>query len=101
MILSQKLKTQGIMVMEKSEVMNLLHEGEVLVHFEKADGTMRNMLATLKEELLPEQIDIEEEIQKKKPNPDVLAVWDTENQGWRSFRWDRLVKVNGEVFGTK
>lgn len=87
--------------MEKSEVLSLLHEGEVLVFFEKADGTVRNMLATLKEELLPAQVDIEETIQKKKPNPDICAVWDTENQGWRSFRWDRLKKVNGENFGTQ
>jgi len=89
------------MVMEKSDVIGLLHEGEVLVFFEKADGTMRNMLCTLKEELLPEQVDMEEVIQKKKPNPDVIAVWDTENKGWRSFRWDRLRKVNGESFGTQ
>jgi len=87
--------------MEKSDVIGLLHEGEVLVFFEKADGTMRNMLCTLKEELLPEQVDMEEVIQKKKPNPDVIAVWDTENKGWRSFRWDRLRKVNGESFGTQ
>jgi len=87
--------------MEKSDVIGLLHEGEVLVFFEKADGTMRNMLCTLKEELLPEQVDMEEVIQKKKPNPDVIAVWDTENKGWRSFRWDRLKKVNGESFGTQ
>jgi hypothetical protein len=89
------------MVMEKSDVIGALHEGEVLVFFEKADGTLRNMLCTLKEELLPEQVDLEETIQKKAPNPDVLAVWDTENQGWRSFRWDRLKKVNGETFGTE
>lgn len=86
--------------MERSEVIDLLREGEVLVFFEKTNGEMRNLLATLKEELLPAQTDIEEVIQKKKPNPDVLAVWDTENQGWRSFRWDRLKKINGENFGT-
>ena len=88
------------MAMERSEVIDLLREGEVLVFFEKTNGEMRNLLATLKEELLPAQTDIEEVIQKKKPNPDVLAVWDTENQGWRSFRWDRLKKINGENFGT-
>lgn len=87
--------------MDRSKVLELLHGGEVLVVFEKTDGTIRNMLATLKSELLPEQTDIEEHIQKKKLNPDTLAVWDTENQGWRSFRWDRLKRVNGENFGTQ
>lgn len=89
------------MEMDKSEVLELLHEGEVLVAFEKADGSERNMLATLTEVLLPEQVDVEEHIQKKKPNPDVCVVWDTENQGWRSFRWDRLKRVNGDTFGSE
>lgn len=87
--------------MDRSEVLKALHEGQVQLCFQKVDGTLRNMLATLKEEFLPSQIDLEETIQKKKQNPDVLAVWDIENKGWRSFRWDRLQNVNGENFGTQ
>jgi hypothetical protein len=48
------------------------------------------MQCTLKEALLPAQIDVEESVQKKTPNPDVLAVYDVTAQGWRSFRWDSL-----------
>ena len=53
------------------------------------------MHCTLSEEFLPAQVDLEEAIQKKAPNNDVLAVWDVEVNGWRSFRWDSL-----KEFGT-
>lgn len=68
-----------------------LHEGPVEVLFTKKDGTERKMLCTLKPDLLPAQTDLEEAVQKKTPNPAVLAVWDIENQGWRSFRWDSII----------
>jgi hypothetical protein len=46
--------------------------------------------------MLPPQKDIEEQIQKKKPNNDVLAVYDTKAPGWRSFRWDSLKEFNNQ-----
>jgi hypothetical protein len=49
------------------------------------------MLCTLNPDLLPAQTDTEEGVQKKTPNPDVLAVWDLENAGWRSFRYDSII----------
>ena len=85
--------------MEKSEVLDLLHNESVDLEFIKKDGTLRAMTATLKADSLPAQIDLEETVQKKTPNPDVLAVFDLINQGWRSFRWDSLQKVNGAPFG--
>jgi len=54
------------------------------------------MLCTLKSDLLPAQTDIEEAVQKKTPNPDVLAVWDVEAQGWRSFRYDSIIGFSEE-----
>lgn len=70
---------------------DLLFDKIVEVKFLKKDGTERKMLCTLKPDLLPAQTDLEEQVQKKTPNPDVLAVWDIENQGWRSFRWDSII----------
>jgi hypothetical protein len=87
------------MDMEKSDVINLLKNESVDLEFVKKDGTLRVMTCTLKEDKLPNQLDVEEVVQKKAPNPDVLAVFDLINQGWRSFRWDGLKKVNGETFG--
>lgn len=84
--------------MERSEVLDLLKNKSVDLTFMKKDGSMRYMTCTLRESVLPKQIDAEEHIQKKKPNNDVLAVYDTIEQGWRSFRWDSLKTVNGEPF---
>jgi hypothetical protein len=68
-----------------------LFENVVNVLFVKKDGTERQLICTLKPDLLPVQTDLEEAVQKKTPNPDVLAVWDIENKGWRSFRYDSIL----------
>ena len=70
---------------------NALQKGVVKVKFIKKDGTERNMLCTLNPDLLPAQVDLEESVQKKTPNPDVLAVYDVEKDGWRSFRYDSII----------
>lgn len=82
---------------DKEAIENKLRETICKVSFTKANGENRVMHCTLNESMLPEQIDLEEAVQKKKPNPDVLAVWDVENNGWRSFRWDSLKEFNTEL----
>lgn len=84
--------------MEKSKVVDMLKTETVDLEFIKKDGTLRVMTCTLQEDKLPAQVDVEEHVQKKVPNPDILVVFDVINQGWRSFRWDSLKKVNGEAF---
>jgi hypothetical protein len=81
--------------MEKSDILSLLHTESVDVEFIKKDGTNRIMTCTLRADKLPAQVDLEESVQKKKPNDEVLAVYDLVNQGWRSFRWDSVLTVNG------
>ena len=51
--------------MEKSNVLSLLHADKVNIEFIKKDGTTRLMTCTLSPKFLPQQIDVEEEIQKK------------------------------------
>ena len=67
-----------------------LRENIVQVNFIKKDGTQRNMRCTLRPDLLPQQTDIEEAVSKT-PNADVLAVWDLDKEGWRSFRYDSII----------
>ena len=81
---------------DKTEIIDSLHKQICKVIFTKANGDTRIMHCTLKEDELPAQTDLEEHIQKKKPNPDVLAVWDVEAKGWRSFRWDSLKEFKTE-----
>lgn len=77
------------------EYINLLTRNILEVTFTKADGTERVMRCTLIEEYLPvhetntdNPIDFPE---SSRPfNPDVVRVWDTENNGWRSFRLDSV-----------
>jgi hypothetical protein len=83
-------------MINKDQIIEDLHKTICRVVFTKANGDERVMHCTLQESMLPEQIDLEETIQKKKPNPDVLAVWDIEAKGWRSFRWDSIKEFTTE-----
>lgn len=80
------------MVMGKSEVVDLLKSEVVDIEFTKVNGEVRHMTCTLRESSLPKR---EDSPKGKVDNPDVLAVFDTINQGWRSFRWDSLKTING------
>ena len=62
------------------------------VTFTKADGSIREMKCTLKASLLPEVKLVEAHVPRKQ-NDDVLAVWDLENNAWRSFRLDSITDV--------
>ena len=66
----------------------LLHEGIATVKFTKTDGTEREMRCTLMENQIPGEKAPKNSTRKQ--NSDVLAVFDVEKQGWRSFRWDSI-----------
>jgi len=52
----------------------------------------------LQADKMPEVVaEIEKKAPKKKSDSS-LSVWDINAEGWRSFRWDKLQTVNGEVF---
>ena len=72
---------------------NLLNEYVVEVTFTKKDGTERVMNCTLHEDYLPETTGAGRAV-----NSDALAVFDTEVEDWRSFRWDsvKAVKISVE-----
>ena len=67
-----------------------LFKNIVTVDFIKKDGTQRALRCTLRPDLLPPQTDLEEAVSKL-PFPTSLAVWDLENEGWRSFRYDSII----------
>ncbi len=62
------------------------------ITFTKADGSNREMTCTLKPSLLPEVKLVEAHVPRKQ-NDDVLAVWDLDNNAWRSFRLDSIIEV--------
>jgi len=72
-----------------------LQEGVVEVVFTKVNGVQRTIRGTIKPEeiktLTAKANKLEHEETVRAANPAVQPVWDTENGGWRSFRWDRMV----------
>jgi len=84
-------------VIDKDDIVEQLKNGVCRIIFTKTNGEDRLMFATLNEEILPPQQDVEEYIQKKKPNPNVLVVWDTDIGAWRSFRWDSVKEFETEI----
>ena len=69
----------------------LLQSEEVKITFTKKDGTEREMLCTLVADKIPS-----EHAPKntgKTQSEEAIAVFDLENDGWRSFRWDSVKRI--------
>ena len=77
----------------REDLSHYLHKGVVKVIFTKKDGTERTMLATLNEELIPEDKK-PKGTGKKKDNGETVAVYDVEADGWRSFNIDSIKEVD-------
>lgn len=74
----------------KTWLRGLLNESVITVEFEKSDGSMRHMTCTLSEGLGAQRVN---KLTERTPNPEICVVWDCENDAWRSFRWDRLKRI--------
>ena len=82
----------------REQLITLLQKNVVSVTFEKTDGNTRTMECTLMSDYLPKVKDVKPEEPGKKLNENILAVWDTDKQDWRSFRINSIkdeVKVIG------
>ena len=76
------------MLLTKQELSEQLLTGVYNVTFTKVDGTERTMPCTLKEDLLP-AAKLEDPLSQKKVraiNEEVMVVFCTDKQEWRSFR---------------
>lgn len=101
-------KESGVAYQELVEsVKNELHNGVVTVTFIKeSTGATREMVCTLDPKFLPPKKEVvkgEVEKPKRAQNPDVCVVYDIQQDGWRSFRYDSVVKYStiAGVFETK
>ena len=72
---------------ERLTLTNLLNCSNISVTFTKKDGTERVLNCTLQPQYLPESIEKEG---IRVSNPEVQSVWDLDNNGWRSFRFDSV-----------
>jgi len=76
---------------EKNWLKTLLQEQKITIEFVKKDGSLRKMICTLSESKIP--VEKSPKGSGKTQNDQVLAVYDVENDGWRSFRWDSIQKI--------
>lgn len=81
---------------DKYELKEMLQNGILSIVFEKVDGTIREMNCTLNKEIMPPQLLTEEQNAAKirTENDDLIAVWDVDANGWRSFHISKVRKVN-------
>jgi len=79
--------------MRKGDVLSLLSDGIVEVHFTKVDGTTRVMMATLDSDIVVNG-NADEAKSEMRMNSTAQPVWDVEANGWRAFKWNSITSVN-------
>jgi hypothetical protein len=77
---------------QRDAVLKDLHENVIEVTFTKVNGEQRVLRCTLDPKYLPPNYDAQhlDEQHKKKENLSVIAAWDLNNNGWRSFRIESI-----------
>lgn len=74
---------------------NVLKQSTVMVQFVKKDGTIRDMICTLDESLIP-QVQTEE-TKVINWSDEAQRVYDVEAGDWRSFRWDSITLLKFDI----
>lgn len=78
----------------QSELNLMLREQTLVVTFLKLDGDQRVMTCTKSFDVIPEDMRPKTDKEPKEGN---VTVWDINAKGWRSFRYDRVQKVEKVV----
>jgi hypothetical protein len=83
------------MLYERGKLMADLRESVIEVTFTKVNGEKRIMRCTLDQKQIPQTVDYNhlKEQHARKENLDVIAAWDVQANGWRSFRVDSVQYV--------
>ena len=87
--------------MLREDLIGLLLNDICEVVFIKVDGTPRTMICSLSKSVLPTQ-QLKEEHEKKtesvnKTHSDLITVYDTEKQEWRSLYFSRIQSVKIKI----
>jgi hypothetical protein len=82
-------------VERRQQLLEVLKHNTCVVSFTKVNGETRNMPCTLQETVVPKRVLMEDKIgaPARKVNTDVLSVWCTDKNEWRSFRLDSITSV--------
>lgn len=74
---------------------NLLRTSTVMVQFTKKDGTIRDMICTLDNTLIPQNQN--EDVKVINWSDEAQRVYDVEAGDWRSFRWDSIILLKFDI----
>ena len=74
------------------ELLEKLRNETLVVTFNKLNGDERIMTCTKSFDVIPEEHKPKTDKEPKEGN---VTVWDTNAKGWRSFKYDRVTKVEG------
>ena len=86
--------------MNRETITENLHRGICTVTFTKVNGESRTMQCTLHPSYLPEQRVLTEDgaspmdDPRGGSDPNLMPVWDTQSNGWRSFKIDTVTDFN-------
>lgn len=74
----------------EKDLLEQLQQETLVVTFNKLDGDQRVMTCTKSTDVIPK-----ESLPKtnKEPKEGTITVWDINAKGWRSFKYDRVTKV--------
>lgn len=97
--MNEKTETQKLLESKKLGILEQLHKGVVDLQFKKVNGGLRNMMGTLKEELIPEKDRPSADASERVVNDNIVVLYDLQVEGWRSFRVENLVEYRGRSNG--
>jgi hypothetical protein len=81
----------------KDAILVHLKSGITNFKFEKKDGELREMNATLVSSQIDPRFHKETNPNPHGGNPDLVVCWDVDQVGWRSFNVSSLKEYNGKV----
>lgn len=79
----------------KEDLIKVLQQDVIFVTFNKLNGDQRTMECTLEPSVLPEATrgDALSQTRVRNIESKTIVVWDVNAKDWRSFRYDRIIKV--------
>lgn len=90
------MRTGFEMVYERDVLLKDLSEHVCQVFFKKVGESQRVMRCSLSPNALPDSYELTEAPKVKdfhEKNPDIIAVWDLDNGGWRQFTMENVEYV--------
>lgn len=82
------------MIFTKENLIDMLRNNIVTVTFTKVNGEERTMKCTLMAEYVPNAPTSSGQVLIQESESKAVSVWDTEMNGWRSFRVDSVKSIS-------